>query len=63
MNLLMEAIALAAEDAVPVFHAKSCAGEDVVLGDGQVEDFVGFKEWREDGPAFEDHAAEIDFAK
>ncbi len=33
-----------------------------MLGDGQVEDFVGFKEGREDGPTLEHHAAQIHFA-
>ena len=62
MNLLVQAVALAAEDAVPVLHAQRDADQAVVLGDGQVDDLVGFKEGREDGPALEHHAAEIDFA-
>ena len=63
VNLLVQAVALAAEDAVPVLHAQRGAGETVVLGDGQIDDFVGFKEGREDRPAFEHHAAEFDFAE
>ena len=63
MNLLMQAVALAAQDAVPVLHTQRCAGEDVMLGDGQVEDFIGFEERREDGPALQHHAAHLHFAE
>ena len=62
MNLLVEPVALAAEDAVPVLHAQRDAHQAVMLGDGQVDDLVGFKKRREDGPALEHHAAEIDLA-
>ena len=62
MNLLVEAVALAAEDAVPVLHAEGDADQAVMLGNGQVDDLVGFKKRDEDGPAFEHDAVEIDFA-
>jgi hypothetical protein len=62
VDLLMETVALAAEDAVPVLHAKSDADQAVVLGDREIDDLVGFKEWREDGPAFQDDTAKFDFA-
>src|ERR1017187_5104249 len=62
VNLLVQAVALAAENTVPVLHAKRDASEAVVLGDGQVNNLVGLKEGREDGPALQDHTAEIDLA-
>ena len=63
MNLLVQPVALAAQNAVPVLHAQRCAGEYVVLGDGQVDDFVGFQKGREDRPGLEHHAAQIDLAE
>jgi len=33
-----------------------------MLGDGQVDDLIRFKEGNEDGPAFEHDTIEIDFA-
>jgi len=42
VNLLVKTISLAAEDAVPVFHAESGANQPVVLGNGLVDNLVGF---------------------
>jgi hypothetical protein len=53
VDLLMEPVALAVQDAVPVLHAKGDADQAVVLGIGEIDDLVGFKKRREDGPAFE----------
>ncbi len=53
VNLLMQPVALAAENAVPVLHAQCGAGEFVVFGDGQIENLVGFEKWDEHGPAFQ----------
>ena len=63
MNLLVQPVALAAENSVPVLHAERRAGEDVMLGDGQIEDLIGFEKGREDRPAFQHHAAHLHFAE
>ena len=62
VNLLVQSITLAAEDAIPVLHAQRDSNQPVMLGNGQIKDFVGFKKRREDRPALEHHTAEIDLA-
>jgi len=52
MNLLVQPIALAAQNAVPVLHAQRCAGQHVMLGDGKVDDLVGFKNGVKTGQLF-----------
>ena len=61
MNALVQAMTLAAEDAVPVLHTECTAGEAVMLGDRDVDDLVGFEKRLIDGPILEEIAPEIDF--
>src|SRR5665213_124768 len=63
VNLLVQAVALSAQNAVPVLHAKGNAGEFVLLGDGQVEDLVGFKKRPKDGPILEHDAIYVHLAE
>ena len=63
VNLLVQPVALPAQNAVPVFHAQSGARKLMMLGDGQVEDLVGFEKRREDGPALQHHAAHVHLAE
>ena len=61
MDALVQAVPLAAEDAIPVLHTERGAGQAVVLGDGNVDDFVRFQKRLKDGPFLQDITAEIHF--
>ena len=63
VNLLVQAIALSAQNSVPVLHSKRDAHQAVMLGDGQVEDLVRLKKRLEDGPALQHHAANVHLLK
>src|ERR1019366_2575382 len=48
--------------AIPILHAKRHPDQAVVLGNGQVDNLVRFEKGREDRPALQNHAAQINFS-
>ena len=68
VDVLMEAIAPATENAVPIFHGGGELGQVVVLGHGYVDHLVGVDQGGEDRPlvehiAFEAHGAKAMFRR
>ena len=59
MDFLVQLMTRSSQDAVPILHPQSGAGQAVVLGDGNVDDFVGSEEGIENRPFAKNFALQI----
>lgn len=60
MNPLMQLIPRSAQDSIPILHPESCSGQGVMLGNGDVDDFVDIEVRLEHLPAGQHLTLQID---